>query len=307
MSRVMIRKIKYRIEQSVKRGYWYNDVKFKDCAKFASYNTFETEIVNLGSTSAIHAFDYAGLPYKTANWALSTNPLAGDYEVLKNYYSYLKEKDSVVILPLCPFSSLSGSYMITDDRYYVMLYPSSIPNFTLKKQQQIKSEFAYPLGIYPALAILNDMKHVFRKEKPRTLSEEEMKSDAARWMQGWKKEFSIEDFSYNLSLKNKDGIKDAIDIVNKIISFCKERDIRLVILYPPVYHTLGELLTPSIRKTIIDSIIDKIDTQAVYYHNYLDDADFANDGSLFSNSFLMNKKGARMFTHRVLNDIGYKI
>lgn len=298
-------KIKGVLNKLIRHGQWYKESKFKDCQKFWTYKTFNTEIINLGSTSGVDAFSYDGIPYKCANWALSTNPLKGDLAILKNYCSYLCENDSTVILPLCPFSSLSGSYNIDEDKYYTLLYPSSIPSFSIRRQQQIKSVVSNPLSSYPALSVFTDIKALLRRKKSKALSEEQMQIDAKRWMSAWMKEFSITNFSYPLSMVNRDGIEDAVKILNEIISFCKERNIRPVMLIPPVYHSLGELFTPEIRNKIINPLIDGVDNKSVWYHNYMDDSEFTNDISLFQNSFLMNQKGAKLFTRRVLKDLGF--
>ena len=130
-----------------------------------------------------------------------------------------------------------------------------------------------------------------------------MSVDAERWIGSWMKEFSLKDFKTPLSLYNQDAIKDAAKILNEIISFCKERSIRLCLLIPPVYHTLGEKFTPEIRKKIIDSLTEKIDDKSLWFHNYMDDKVFSNDITLFQNSFFLNRKGAMLFTKQVLKDL----
>lgn len=292
------------LNRKIRKGNWYSNVKFPDCQKFWNYKTFDTEVVNLGSTSAVSAFCYDEIPLKCANWALSVNPLMGDFAILKNYFGYLREKGSTVIIPLCPFTSLSGSYSITEDKYYSLLYPSSIPAYSYRRHQQIKNGMRSPLDIYPVKPFIYDLKCLFSCKNLIMLSEQQMLYDAERWMENWMKEFNIIDFSHPLSLVNKDGIDDASNILNDIISFCKEREIRPVILIPPVYHTLGERLTPDIRKIIIDSLIERIEDRSIWFHNYMDESEFSNNISYFQNSFLMNKKGARLFTRRVLNDLG---
>lgn len=298
----IFRKVYRIINGLIRRGYWYNNVKFKDCSKFWCYKTFNTDVVNLGSTSSVFAFNYSGIPLKCANWALSTNPLAGDLAILKNYVSYLKE-GATVIIPLCPFTSLAGGYSISEDHYYSLLYPSTIPCYSIRRHNKVKLERQTPLLAYPLLSLFSDLKHLVVKPKQKVMTENEMEKDAQTWMSNWKKEFSVSDFSYPLLLKNQDAIVDAAKVLNEIVAFCKERNIRSVILIPPVYHTLGELFTPEIRKKIIDSLIERVEDKSVWYHNYMDDSEFTNDTSLFQSSFLMNEKGAKIFTRRALTDL----
>jgi len=290
------------ISRLISKGYWYNNVLFPGCKKFWNYSTFNTQVINLGSTSAVNAFDYEGLNIKGANFALSQNPLLGDFSILKNYYSYLAPH-STVIISLCPFSSLSGSYDYFDDRYYTILYPSTITHFSYRRSVQVKKMRSNPLAYYPLMALFKDIWRTVFKKHAKQLNEEMMKKDALRWMADWKKEFSIEDFDDPLSLKNQDGIEDAVSIIDSIILFCKKRELRPVLVIPPVYHTLGELFTPGIRELVIDSMINKFNNKDVKFFNYMDDSEFKDDISLFLNSYFLNKKGASKFTKKVLSNL----
>lgn len=291
------------INALIRRGYWYNNILFADCNKFWSYNEFNTDVINLGSTSALNAFCYDGLSIKAANFALGHHPLSGDLAVLKNYCSHLKPVGSTVILSLCPFSSLSGNYQCSEDRYYTLLYPTTLPFYSFRRDQQINSIKLHPLHSYTIIGFLQDLKHLFFKPKSKIMSEEQMVVDAKIWLRNWMKEFSLKDFETPLTLYNQDAIKDAAKILNDIISFCRERSIRPCLLIPPVYHTLGEKLTPEIREVIINSLVEEIEDKSVWFHNYMDDSDFSNDRTLFQNSYFMNKKGAQAFTKKVLKDL----
>lgn len=295
-------KIKNKIINYIKKGYWFNNILFPDCQRFWQYNTFNTDVINLGSTSAMNAFCYEGLSIKGANFALGANPLLGDLEIIRNYISYLKPNGSVII-SLCPFSSLAGSYNTFDDRYYTLLYPSSIPNFSLRNQQKVKDMMAHPHCYYPLYYIIKDILLKFKRKRYGLRSEEWMAQDADNWIKNWMFEFSINSFSDPLSLKNKDGIKDAIQILNDMISFCCERNVRPVIVIPPIFNTLSQKFTSDIRKLIIEPLIEGLNNKDVYYFNYMDDPDFTNDLNLFQNSFLLNKKGAKLFTKKILKDL----
>ena len=306
MSWIMIitSKIKSVFNKYISQGYWYNEVQFRDCAKFWKYNSFNTEVINLGSTAGVKAFCYENVPSACANWALSANPLSGYLAILKNYYSYLCEKGATVIIPLCPFTSLAGSYRIDEDRYYTILYPSSIPSYSIRRDNIIRNIKDNPFHSYPVSAIHKDIYMRLIGRKSVRLTEEQMIKDSELWMANWMKEFSIIDFSYPLSMVNIDGIEDALVLLNELIFYCKERGLRPAILIPPVYHTLGQKFTPEIRKILIDSLIDRIEDKSVWFHNYMDDNSFSTDITLFENSFFLNKKGSMLFTNRVLKDLG---
>lgn len=279
-------KIYGKINSFVQKSNWFNEVAFPDCKKFWKHRTFNLDVVNLGSTSGLNAFNYEGVQLKAANWALSHNPILADKEVLNNYFSYLNPRKSTVIISLCPLTSLSGSYDYFEDRYYTILRQSSIPNCSFRRKTEVMRVMTNPMEFYPLYEMLRDFMGVFKRKKSKVFSEEKMTSDAQRWMNNWKKEFSITDFSYPLSLVNRDGIDDAAKILNEIITFCKTRNIRPVIVIPPVYHTLGALFTPEIRKVLISSLIEKIEDSSIWVHNYMDDPDFNHSISYFQNSYL---------------------
>lgn len=298
------KKIASKLNGAIRRTHWFNDELFPDCRKFWNYNTFNTDVINLGSTSGYYAFDYEGLPIKGGNFALRHNPLSGDQAILKNYFGYLNPKGSHVIIPLCVFSSLAGSYDFMEDRFYTLIYPSSIPHFSYRRQQQIKAIAASPIRRFPLWSFYTELRAQLRGTGHSTLTEEQMKADAERWIKGWKHEFALSDFSQPLSLINQDGLKDAAEILNDIISFCKERNIKPVIMIPPMYHTLAEKFDEKARQLFVYDLIEKIEDKTVPFHNYMDDSRFSRDSSLFMNSFFLNKKGAKKFTRIALTDIG---
>lgn len=299
----MKNKIKSKFNNLIKRGYWYNNILFNGSNLLSSYKTFDTEVINLGSLSAKYAFDYSGLSIKGANFAIPSNSLLGDYHILRNFSSYLKPEGSVVIITLCPFSSLAGSYDYFDDRYYTFLYPSSIPNFNYKHSLQVLDQFRTPLKYYPVMQIVSDIKHALRGERTKQLTEEGMRKDAERMMKCWMQEFSLKDFETPLTMKNRDAIGDATAILNKIIAYCRYKNFKPVIVVPPMYHTLTDLFDNNARTLLIDTMLKGINDTGVQVINYMDNPDF-KDISLFKSSFLLNKQGAKVFTKDFLNQIG---
>lgn len=298
------KKIASKLNGAIRRTHWFNEELFPDCRKFWNYNTFNTDVINLGSTSGCHAFDYEDLPIRGVNFALSHNPLSGDQAILKNYFGYLNSKGSHVIISLCVFSSLAGSYDFMEDRFYTLIYPSSIPHFSYRRQQHIKAIAARPVRKFPLWSFYTELRTLLRGTGHSTLTEEQMKADAERWIKGWKHEFALSDFSQPLSLINQDGLKDASFILNDMISFCKERDIKPVLVLPPMYHTLASKFDSDARKVLLDDLLKTLDDQTVKFLNYMDDTRFSHDITLFQDSFLLNKKGAKKFTKIVLADIG---
>ena len=287
----------------VKNGYWYNNIAFRECKKFWEYNTFNTDVMNIGSASGVYAFNYDGLPIKGANFSMCANPQCADLAILKCYYSYLNPQKSTVIIALCPFTALSGNYEYLEDKYYTILAPPSMPVFYFWKKQEVMEKKKNPLKYYPFSALFSDIKHYLRSDKKPIMSETQMAEDAQRKIAGWVKEFSMTSFEAPLSPINKDAKDEAIRLLNDTIEFCNDRNITPVVVIPPLYHTLSELITPKARKILFDSLFDNIRDKNVRILNYYDDKQFNNERSYFIDSFRMSKNGAKVFTQRVLTDI----
>ena len=294
-------KIGYYIQRAafkiLSRSYWYNHVAFSDCAKFWSHRTFGLDIVNLGSSSSVAAFDYSGHPeLKAANWAMAPQTFMADYEILRNYASFLK-KGATVIIPICPFSSLGGSNDDLADKYYTVLNIASIPHASYRrytKQMQIRQQ---PWLYFPALPV------DWLRSKIRRFRKPQYEQDARIRVNSWKKEFSIIDFDYELSLVNKDAFDDGVVLLKKILSYCKARDFKPVMVLPPVHQALSTLFTPAMRRKFIDSFVAQAleGEDKVAFLDYFEDKRFTSD--MFADSFLLNKKGAVLFTDVVLKDI----
>ena len=296
-------KVKTVLNALIRRGYWYDNVFMPDTRKLNVYSTFNTRVVNLGSTSAVYAFDYSGLGVKGANWALRRNPLAGDLAVLKNYSSYLDEKKSTVIIPLCPFSALSGSYEPFEERYYSILYASSIPGYSYVHAVQAQEKVMNPVMYYPWYALFTDFWHMIFKSESTSLTEEKMVVDAQNWVNNWLHEFSLKDFSTPLSLVNKYNIGEAEQCLNELLVYCKEKNIEVVLAVPPMYRTLSSKFTEEIQKRLFGDLERLAKDHGIKFMNYMNDQEFSQNRTYFRNSYLMNKLGAKAFTKRILTDL----
>ena len=297
-----MRNMMRKLNSLIQRGYWYNNILFPYCKKFWQQKEFNLDVVNLGSTSAVCAFDYSLCECKGANWALGGNPLLGDQAVLNNYCSFLRTGGTVIIT-LCPFSSLSGGYDDFPDSYYSILRLSSMPHFSIKRKRKVMDQMKNPINSYPCVFLIKDLGRAFKRKKQSIMTEDAMVADAAKWIKNWMFEFSITDFSRPLSLLNNDGIEDAMKIIDEIIEFCKIHEYRPVIVIPPLYHTLGELLTPEIRTMVIECITERLIKKNTQVLDYMDDIEFNKNIALFQNSYLMNENGARLFTKKVLKEL----
>ena len=294
----IVSKIKRVLNGLAHRSYWYNNIEFADCSKFWYHRTFGLDVVNLGSSSALSAFNYSAYPQlMTANWAMAPQTTLADYEVLRNYCCYLRE-GATVIIPLCPFTCLGGSKDYLADKYYTVLDIASIPHASFIKKQQMMERKNNPFAYYPLMQLFE------RKPKQKRIvwDEASLIQDAKMRMESWRKEFSIIRFSDQLSLVNQDAYNDTAALLKKIIVFCEERNFNPVLVMPPVTKAMQSQFSEKLKKLCIEDFVeDAIDTDAKFL-NYFADERFKNEH--FQNSFLLNSAGAKMFTKIVLEEIG---
>lgn len=293
---------------AVKNSNWYTNSVFQDCRKFWEQDTFNLDVVNLGSSSAVCAFDYTGLPVKAANWAMRRNYPLGDKAILENFSSFLRPSGATVLIPICPFSSLSGRYDALDDRYYSFLYPTSIPGFSKAKQSAVMDLRNNPLPQYPAfqiwLTLRKRMWGVLHKSGRRTLPESAFEENANQWIDNWMREFSLDSLDGSLSLVNKFALEETVRYLDAIIAYCKILGHNPVVVFPPMHKVLASRFSEEARKNLIYDMISKLSNKDVRFLNYIDSKEFSTNVMNFKNAYLMSPAGAKKFTARLLKDLG---
>lgn len=81
------------INKIVKRTNWYKNVT-PEWGKFPIEKWYRTnldrnyDIVNVGSSSALYAFNYEGIPVKAFNWAMQPQSMEYSFRILKIFRAY---------------------------------------------------------------------------------------------------------------------------------------------------------------------------------------------------------------------------
>lgn len=303
--RYKIRNFLYRaINKVIKnKSSWYNDQLFCGCRKFWNQKDFNLDIVNTGSTSGYYAFDYSGLNMiKAANWALPPQSLLLDYEILQNYSSFLR-KGAIVLISLCPFTCLVGYDIYVRDRYYTLLRHNSIPEFHYKRLLEIEDRRQHPLKYYPLVQIIPDACKLFHIHfKKKVMNDAELTKNANQWLSAWMKEFSIKDFNRELSLKNKDSYHDSVEILSSYIEYCLCKNLKPILVVPPVSKQLASLFTGPMRKLLFDDYFKLANRANIPVYNYFD-SEISKNRYMFRDAFLLNAKGSETFTKQLLEDL----
>jgi hypothetical protein len=271
-----------------------NDYKYKKEQLLKELDSIK--ILVLGSSHAHYGInpDYFFLNgYNFSN--ISQSPDL-DYELLKKYGSELKNME-YVIMPVSYFSLFSSLSAGAEDwriKNYILYY-GIIPD---KSSLSIKNLFELTNG-----TILSNIKRIYQfyKKKTNLITV----SDRGFGM------------NYNSSIKNdmeETGKAAALrhtktdmkffdynkSIIEKIIEWCKNRNINLIFITLPAFYTYRERLNENQLNVIINYMNSIANNDGVYYYNLLDEDSFLEDD--FFDADHLNEIGAKKLTKKI-NDI----
>lgn len=293
------------LNKQVKHTNWYKNA-IPDIGNYPTNEWYRKnvernyDIVNLGSSSAVYAFDYTEIGLKAFNWALQPQSMEYSFKVLQNFFSILRPK-GIVMIPLCPLSALKVDTWsaMANDRYYHILSPELIENY-----KEVAKRRQYPLLCLTKDSLKRLIKDVPQKGMQNKIckSREDFKQDAKKWIDSWSREFDIVDLDATLSEQNKNRMQNRMTTVSEMVSFCQVRNLQPVIVITPMHSALAEQFSPEFRKNYLYAPFEKFSNQGILFLDYIDDERFAKD-EYFINSFFMNKNGAKFFTKQVLEDL----
>lgn len=300
------------------RTNWYksmfrdlNHETYPDNVWYREHDERNFDVVNLGSSGGKWAFDYAGLNVKAMNWAQQPQTLLEDYNLLRHFHSILRQ-GGYVLITIMPFTGLNKKTELMDAMKYVKfgIHGEPIQPYMFKEAQRYAN---YPI-LFKKTAIKAFIKYFLGKDKQigvhsgtlleyNPMKNDELERDAKRWIDGWKKQFGISDFDAPLTKENVEGRAYRINLMQTLIDFCTERGYKPVYVIPPVTEHLAKYYTPKFEETYIYGYLKEVNREVLTL-DYSKDKEFRFNDDLFFNSFFLNKKGRKLFTRRVLSDLG---
>lgn len=271
------------------------------------------DIVNLGSNPALFSLFYEDM--RGENWATGSQSPTMDLAILKTYQERLRE-GGVVLIPIVAFSSCSpylDKYKPSwhDDKYYArfakVLGDNDESGRVIPNLARIKRWMKHPLW-YNRNAwrfLIRDCNEDNRRwETEQKMQLPELERDADRWMTGWMREFDIKDLNAPLDAKMEKCHEECARMFADIVDYCKKHNFKPYLLFPPVSWVLAERFSDKTKETYIYSFVRRIQSLTeVQFLDYMADKDFS-DTSLYFNSFFLNLRGRKLFTRRVVEDIG---
>ena len=286
----------------VKNTQWYYSL-WGGATKFWDTSQFNIDVINLGSNPGLYDFCYDDLSLIGKNWALGPQSLVHDYNILKNYYSFLREGATVIIV-VCPFSCLFSSYNKEHNfKYYTFLHPATICNFIESERTRAWRFKEIPFYEEPWICFKQILKEKLQNKfgsNKTSPVQKNLAQTAHDLVRGWKNQFGIENLSAPLSSKHREEFKSRRTTLDNMIVFCKERQLKPVIVVPPMHHSLRELLPNDFKKQYVDDFLMDLDAQILDCM----DNDIRDMDGYFDTALFLNKKGAKLFTKQVLTDIG---
>ena len=320
--RILHHKVRRHLLSALKRTNWWKN-NFLYTHQFVNNIGYRRdlernyEIVNLGSNPALFALRYDKV--KGCNWATGTQGPDMDLAILQLYHSYIR-RGGIVLIPVVPFSSCtpylwhykklgtSIDRLHYRARFFKILQDGYIPG-TFENENELQQWLQNPLKRNWSVFwyIFNDIAPDRRMEiNEQPLQYLELRRSAQNMMKCWMDEFDLKDLDLPLDEHMESCHEECADKFAEIVDFCKERDLRPFLLLPPMTHELRMMFSEKAAETYIYSFIRRIQKRSrVTLMDYMNN-DALSDSSLYFDSLFMNTRGRRVFSERVLADLGLR-
>ena len=263
-----------------------------------------------GSTYALYAFQ--AMPQyhsnnRFFNFSLNAESIEQDYLLFNKYKTHFNKR-AFVLFTLAPCVCYYTYKASPQYNSYFLLSHKEIPNFKLSRYLSYR------------LPLLSDFKQIFRSLKfllseqemsldalfPPSVSEEVAKMNMKGMAEGWMHLFRLP----NLREKNQDALneralKENANDLKSMIDDCIQHEIVPVIVITP----FAKELTNYFGKAFLDNgmyklIQDAVGTHQVRVLDYLCDADFQDNRSLFADGgFRLNNAGSSLLCKKVMKEL----
>lgn len=303
------------LNNALKQTNWYKNVFVytKQMCSNAGYRDYlirNLEIVNVGSNPARFAFHYDGVLGE--NWSTGNQGKDMDFEILKFRHSFIK-RGGVVLLPIVPFSSLAGFLKKNKPEYLGMKYYAKFAHTldfgqacAIPECRQAFKWIKYPLYYEPRAIkyILFDVQPDNRINiTDMPLMYPQLVEDARHMMEGWLQEFNLKTLNDKFSPELEEGYNKSVQSMQTIIDFLEERELKPVIILPPMSAPLQKYFTEEAKKRFVYDFISSINRPEVTFLDYSNNKEF-QEPDMYFNSLFLNLRGRKIFTRRVLIDLG---
>lgn len=302
----------------VKKTHWYknqlgNAEKIVFLKSYLSSNSTNTiDYIVLGSSSAQYSFFFKN-DIKGIN--LSTGPASVELylKALKqiNTWTGNKKDNPIVIVTICPFSSVCGTY---NTKKKAIDYPFSYYSHLSYLDDSLKTDFpnnaiSYPILYRPVEALSRlildkpeDTKYTLDYQPLQTL---ELENNARNMAWGWQYEMKFKNIPFTaneIPTHLKNAYQHHTKSLKQLVAYCEQNGYKIVYCIPPITRHLYKYFSESFIKTFVLDYIEETNTAGYPVFNYMNDSIFSND-SLFVDSYYMNQKGRELFTEHFIKEL----
>jgi len=279
------------------------DMVFPDYARIRHIPQ-HLDMINLGSTPARFALDYAAAGVNGFNLAVCPQTVTYDWRMLQNYHSFLGQHGArVAAVVLCPFSLLKDRYTEADGdlwrdlRYYPVLHHAMIDNYDEATYQRISRRapmlLASRANLRTALRRPVD-KRLALASNP--LDADGMRASAEHYLAGWRREFGIDDLrSSTMADRAESALRDNVALLGRMAAFCDERAIRMAVVLPPLSQTLRAMIPDAF---IERNLLAPLREAGLTVYDFMADSDLAADSN-FVDALCLNADARRRFTRKL--------
>jgi hypothetical protein len=293
--------------EGIKQTLWYEN-RFGDALKFRS-SPQDLDIINIGSNSGKYGFDFTHSGLKGMNYAVGPQTIAFDCRVLRRVIYHVKP-GGWAIIPIVPFSSILDEYRMrrANDKYYLILPSKEIPSYSLKTEIRVIISRWFPVLEWirhPGFFRLLFIKGQFQGDllDQNSMNMKKLQEDGHKWVEGWKKQFSIGELDEPLSKEHNVIMNNNKAILSEMIDLCRKCSVIPVLVLPPITESLLNYLTFEVRQRYIyDFINDVVKMKKVMFFDYTEKTEFLKP-DLYFNSFFLNKRGRKLFTSHLIAQI----
>ncbi|MCK5760690.1 MAG: hypothetical protein KAH33_05315, partial [Candidatus Delongbacteria bacterium] len=267
-----------------------NDYSYKN--EYLTNNAKDVETLIFGSSHSFYGIDPQYFSMNTFNAAHVAQSLKWDYFIFDKFKDKMTNLKHVII-PISYFSlfyELEGGDADWRIKDYKIYYDAEEPSF--KYDSEVLNRKLVPLLLKFYKSFTGEDKGIYCTKL------------------GFGQRSVLKDVDMELSgitaakihtVENYDSFDGNLEILEKFLSDCKERDIKVLLIIPPAWETYKEHLNVIQMKKTVDACFDLSGKfENVTFLSLFDDRRFGIDD--FANADHLNDKGAEKIS-RILNKL----
>lgn len=258
---------------------------------------YEITLANTGSSHGVHAFNYDVYNGVAFNFALDSQSLEYDYNIL-NYYIEHYNSNSVLLIPISYFSfwsdELKSDSFDAKNMRYLSILDIDHMRFKNKKDYYINKYLsASQIADRQIMSVFKEMPDIEKNPQTTDYTIEEVgEKRAAYHLRNIQKENGLAEIN-----------PDAFEAVLNMIKLCNKHNITPVLITTPYMSYYSKWMSEEFLQEFYGHIYAIQSEMGVVYLDYSEDERFLNEEKLFVDTDHLNEEGAPIFTEIVIQDL----